>query len=143
MAAEAAGGGAAEEAFAGALRSALSPAVEEVDRSVQGALESQIVLRSQLERLQRELERFAGAADVPSLVPYISKLASTRRRLVEVNAKISRVDRRLEGIRSLVRKKLLSGERQLPLHEPVAAAAPAGDRRMKSISDLLDWDAKK
>ena len=80
---------------------------------------------------------------MPSLVPYISQLASSRRLLVAVNAKIARVDKRLEGIRTLVRKKLLSGERQLPLYEPVSAAAPAADREMTSIADLLEWDAKK
>lgn len=135
-----------EAAFSAALYGALAPGVGGVDRSVQAVLESQTVLRTQLDRLHTELEAFAAAADVPPLVPYVTKLAASRKVLRGVNAKIARVDKRLETIRALVRRKLLLEERRLPLCDAPDEASAAEDvrahgRSMASISDLLDWDS--
>jgi len=112
------------EAFGQGLAESLSPAIQACDQNIQSVLESQLVLRSHIDRLNSELDKFSVGINGPSLAPYVAKLSSSRKHLNSIVSKIAKVDKRLENIRAFIRKEELSSKR----------------KRLPAVDSLLDWE---
>lgn len=63
--------------------------------SVDGVIESQLLLSSRVERVSAELQTFMASCDLPPLDQYTQQLSHARRRLGATNAMLVQIQERL------------------------------------------------
>lgn len=92
----------AEEHIAAGLIQLLGPIVEESDARVQGVMESQTVLFTELDRLCNALQPFQNAPQPPDFHVYMRKLSTIRTRFSGVQTNMATVLSRLRAMQASV-----------------------------------------
>jgi len=90
------------DVLAEGLMTMLAPIVQECDDRIQGVLESQIELASQIDLLTAELEKFMDVSKTPNLVPYVQKLVTCRQRIENINQTLTTINTRIEKLQKSV-----------------------------------------
>ena len=67
-------------AISDGLLTLLTPMVDKCDTGIQQALDSQVLLSQQIDRVATEIQGFLSASQLPSFAPHAHRLADVRRR---------------------------------------------------------------
>eukprot|EP00040_Diaphanoeca_grandis_P036187 m.229755 g.229755 ORF g.229755 m.229755 type:complete len:116 (-) comp33564_c6_seq2:2104-2451(-) len=87
------------------LMSLFQPVVENIDRSVTEVQSAQNDLRTQIEALQTELNKFQGIPDMPEVVDsYVQKLAASRKKITTVHSLLGSTQERVLRLQTMVAK---------------------------------------
>ncbi|EDO34638.1 predicted protein [Nematostella vectensis] len=94
------------EALAEGLMHLFKPAIEELDTKVHSVRQSQVEVRSQIDKLSEELHRLSELQDIPvDLDVYVKKLMNSRRKIMLVNNILQNAQERLGRLHLNVTKE--------------------------------------
>eukprot|EP01018_Ginkgo_biloba_P029533 Gb_22652 [translate_table: standard] len=94
-----------EEIIAKGIASVLGPVMRDFDARAEGALKSQGVLASSIDRLTRELDKLLEDAPLPFITQHAAKLSGVRKRVLSLNSTLQVIQRRIDNI-----ERMLSGQ---------------------------------
>lgn len=90
------------EVIAKGIASVLGPVMRNFDAGVEGALKSQSVLASSIDRLTRELDKLLEDAHIPHFTQHATRLSGIRKRAVSLNESLRKIQKRIDNIEQLL-----------------------------------------
>ena len=103
------------QALSEGILSMVAPMVEKTDDAIQQALDSQVHLSQQIDRVAAGLQDFLSASQLPSFAPEVQRLADVRRRAGAANAALGAIHARLSRIEAMA--DVLASEHHLTLQQ--------------------------
>ncbi|KAI8899558.1 hypothetical protein BC833DRAFT_585453 [Globomyces pollinis-pini] len=71
------------------IKQALIPTLNDIDSGIAATIESQIQLKSQIERLFAESQLLGSTLDQPNIIPVMDKLFVSRKRVLQLQKRLS------------------------------------------------------
>ena len=99
--ATAAAGPSAADAVSEGLVDLLSPMVSACDGGIRSALDSQVALSQQLDRVSTELQTFLTKSQVPSFSTHATRVAELHKRVGAASSTLTQVQARLQRLEQL------------------------------------------
>lgn len=89
------------------IASVVGPVIRDFDSRAEGALKSQGVLKSSIDRLTRELDTLLEDAPLPFITQHATKLSGVRKRVSSLSSTLQTIQKRIDNIeRMLLRQGL-------------------------------------
>lgn len=99
------------------IASVLDPVMRDFDARAEGALKSQGILRSSIDRLTRELDKLLEDAPAPFITQNSTKLSVVRKRVSSLTSTLQVVQKRIDNI-----ERMLSGQVFMAASQPTSLA---------------------
>lgn len=99
------------------IASVLDPVMRDFDARAEGALKSQGILRSSIDRLTRELDKLLEDAPAPFITQNSTKLSAVRKRVSSLTSTLQVVQKRIDNI-----ERMLSGQVFMVASQPTSQA---------------------
>ena len=110
-------------AISDGLLTLLTPMIDKCDTGIQQALDSQVLLSQQIDRVATEIQGFLSASQLPSFAPHAHRLADVRRRSAVAMQTLQQVQSRLSRIEAIA-DKLQAEEVHLQRSPPPSRTPP-------------------
>ncbi|KAH7295122.1 hypothetical protein KP509_27G033200 [Ceratopteris richardii] len=135
------------DVLARGIASVMGPVMNSFDAGVEGALKSQSVLASSIDRLMRELDKLLEDAPHPHAVYHATRLAGIQKRVVSLSSTIHIIQKRMDMIQRLLAgyasRVASKANQQSPRHLVDGSQSSSCDIPLRNIStqQVSSWNS--